>query len=73
MRLCLGQTTIYNISVILDDTAQIYVYGKKKYPNNAKYSCKDRTPSKLQHSSANDALEQPSCENKVNRRRFFVI
>ena len=35
--------------------------------------CKDRTPSKLQHSSANDALEQPSCENKANRRRFFVI
>lgn len=29
MRLCLGPTTIYYISLILDDTEQIYVYGKK--------------------------------------------
>lgn len=29
MRLFLGPTTIYYISLILDDTEQIYVYGKK--------------------------------------------
>ena len=73
MRLCLGPTTIYNISLILDDTEQIYVYGKKNILIMQNTVCKDRTPSKLQHSSANDALEQPSCENKANRRRFFVI